>query len=246
MIGAILAPIILLIALFSMVGSSFRDLSSGGSVRYNEEAFQNFADQQYAAEFGSSSAYEDNLLITVLIDENYSSYYYIAWVGDHIATDINLLFGNEYTAFGSAMNIGITTSNYKYSLDSNLASVMRQMTETIQALGLESSFTCSEDHAQVSSHLTNRTGLSLTESTVNDALAAFTDASGIPVVIVVEDAADVFDKSVSTGSIAVILIVAVVAIVVVVVIVKNLRRKKDDVDDRDRTDRRYREFDDQY
>lgn len=246
MIAAILAPIILVVAMFSMVGSSFRDLSSGGNVRYNEEAFQDYADQQYAAEFGSSTAYEDNLLITVLIEENHSSYYYIAWVGDHIATDINLMMGNAYTALGSAMNSAINTSSYKYSLDSNLAQVMNLLTQQVQKLGLESSFTCSEDHIQVSSHLTNHTDLSLTEGTVNDALTAFTDATGIPVVIVVEDAADVFARSVSAGSVVVVLIVAVAVIALIVVIVKNARRKENNVDDRDRTDRRYRDFDDQY
>lgn len=160
---------------------------------YDEEKFQDYANEQYQAEFGASDAYEDNLLITVLVDEKeYYSYYYIAWVGDHVDTQINHMLGNNDTELGQAMEACISETSYKYSLDSGLAQVMETMTEKIRALNLESSFTCSENHAQVKSHLTNHSDVEMTEDTVNRALEAFTEATGIPVVIVVEDMNKVF------------------------------------------------------
>ena len=163
------------------------------SAEYDENTFQDYADEQYKKEFGSSSAYEDNILLVVLTeDENYYDYYYIAWVGDHIVTDINYLFGDNDTELGEAMADSINENSYKYSLDSNLAQVVESMENEIVSMGLTSSFSCSENHAQVESHLTNHTNIDMTEDTVNTALQSFTDATGIPIVIVVEEISEVF------------------------------------------------------
>lgn len=160
---------------------------------YDENAFQDYADKVYAEEFGNSSAYEDNILLVFLTeDDHYYDYYYIAWVGDHIATDINYMFGNEETEFGVAVSNAITTSSYKYSLDANIAQIVNTMEQNISELNAEASFTCDEEHIQVESHLTNKTTIKLTEQTVNNALKSFTDSTGIPIVVVVEDIDDVF------------------------------------------------------
>lgn len=185
----------LIFGLFSSVRGKTPTLA-GGRFRYDENAFQDYADAQYAAEFGSSDAYEDNLLITVLVeDEDYYDFCYIAWVGDHVAADINLMMGSSGTALGQAMDSCINGASYKYSLDSNLAQVVALLTEQIHQLDLDSSFSCDEDHTQVISHLTNHSQIGMNEETVNTALAAFTDATGIPAVIVVEDMDEVFTRS---------------------------------------------------
>lgn len=159
---------------------------------YNENTFQDYADKVYAEEFGNSTAYEDNILLVFLTeDENYYDYYYIAWVGDHVATDINYMFGNEETEFGVAVSNAITTSSYKYSLDANIAQIIKTMEENIVESGAES-FTCEEKHIQVESHLTNKTALELTEDTVNISLQSFTETTGIPIVVVVDDISEVF------------------------------------------------------
>lgn len=248
MFGMILMPIVLILivlsSLFSAVGSG--STAQGSGVRYDEEKFQDYADAQYAAEFGSSSAYEDNLLITVLVDDDCYEYYYIAWVGDHIVTDINEMMGNNYTQLGQAMNSSINQASYKYSLDSNLAQVMETMTEQITALGLDSAFSCAENHAQVSSHLTNHSALELTEATVNNALNAFTQATGIPAVIVVEDMADVFGRSTSSGNIAMAILLIVLVVLAVIAVVNIIRRRKEQEDGNGSRDSRYHDFDDQY
>lgn len=211
---------------------------------YNEEVFQDYADSQYAEEFGGSSAYEDNLLITVLVDEDYYNYCYIAWVGDHIVTDINYLMGNNDTELGQAMESCMNATSYKYSLDSNLAQVMNTMTQQIQDLGLESSYFCTENHEQVISHLSNYSNVSMTEETVNSALTAFTAATGIPVVIVVGDAEDVFGAAGSSGSFSILFLVLIAAVAVIgVTIFINRRKGKSDGFDDGGTDNRYKDFD---
>lgn len=254
-LNMILGPIILILVvvffLFSFVRSGVTVRVEGG---YDEETFQDYANSQYEVEFGRSSAYEDNLLITVLVDEEECyEYYYIAWVGDHIATDINHMLGNDQTELGQAMNNCISTSSYKYSLDSNLAQVMDMLTQEISGLNLESSFTCTENHAQVSSHLTNHSDLDMTESTVNEALARFTEATGIPAVIVVEDMNEVFGRTVaettgSSRSFTFVAIVGLIAVMVIVFVVKSQRRRNgvdDDVETAQKNSQ-YHQFDDQY
>ena len=102
------------------------------------------------------------------------------------------MFGNEQTELGHALGSNINETSYKYSLDSDLAGVVDTMTQEIVAKGLNTSFGCEENHVQVESHLTNKTDIPMTEDTVNEALKKFTETTGIPAVIVVEDIEDVF------------------------------------------------------
>ena len=220
-----------LILVFWIFGAVFSD-------GYDEEKFQDFANSQYEAEFGSSSAYEDNLLITVLVNEDYYDYYYIAWVGDHIDYEINCLMGNNDTVLGQTMENSISSSSYKYSLDSDLANVMKVMTGHIQNLKLDSSFTCSERRGGIRSHVTNHANIELTESTINGALEEFTDATGIPVVIVVEDMKDVFGRGESAvqgiatnyGGIILTAVLGVGAVVAIVAAVTFVRRRNQKLD----------------
>lgn len=230
--GAILAPFIVIafvmIMIFSAVTGSVGVTVNEMDSNYDEETFQTYADSQYRKAFGDSSAYEDNILIVLLTNENADDYYYIAWVGDHVARDINYMFGNNETELGNALYSSINMAGYWYSLDSNLAGAVDMMTKNVESLGLESSFTCNEAHS-ASSKLINYTSLSLTEETVNTSLEAFTDATGIPICIVVEDFNDVFPKTASAASSKVsilpIILIVLVAIVVVYLIVKSNKEK---------------------
>ena len=249
LLGIAMAPIILilflLMGIFSIFGGGMDVTINNG---YDEGTFQDFANSQYQAEFGSSSAYEDNLLIVFLIDEDYYSFSYIAWVGDHIAMDLKHMLGADGTELGYAMNECINASNYKYSLDTDLAFVMNKLTAAAQELELDSSFTCTEDHIQVSSHLTNRTNLEMNREAVDSALAAFTEATGIPAVIVVEDMTDVFGSSTTTvgGRVSWGTIAVIVLIVAVIIFLLKRRKGGDDDFGTSQKDSRYRQFDDQY
>ncbi|MBQ9779984.1 MAG: hypothetical protein IJW00_03465 [Clostridia bacterium] len=214
LIGAIMVPIFLIffsiLLIVSSMGSAFASVAQGGDIVYNEEVFQDYADARYQAEFGTSEAYEDQILLVVLTYENQSDYAYIAWVGDHIDNRVNYMFGNNDTKLGYVMNNSISASSYKYSLDSNLAQVVETMGSEVEKLGLVSSFKCEENHASVTPHLTNMSALSMTDATVNDALVDFAETTGITMVIVVDEAEDVFGRSVSFESIFFVLVAFVI------------------------------------
>lgn len=183
--GLVMLPIILIVCAIAIILSSFGTAilvfkGDGRVVAYDENAFQDYANAQYSAEFGGSTAYEDNLLLVFLADgEEFYDYYYIAFVGDHIDTKINYLFGS------------------------------------------------------------NKTAIQMTEGTVNAALKNFTDTTGIPIVVVVEDITDVFEKELPAGSIIAVIIALGLLLIAIVLIVINIRKRKRKDGKKDPEKRRY-------
>lgn len=167
---------------------------------YNETALQQYADLRYREFFGDETAYEDNLLLVFLTEDDYYNFYYIAWVGDHVEPAVRDLLGDNDSLLGQILLSRINETSYQYSLDTDLARVFSDLTSGIQGLGLARYLVCNESAASVQSHLVNDSMLPMTEDTVNSALRSFTDATGIPVIVVVEDAASVFgsEPAVST------------------------------------------------
>ena len=225
LVSMMLAPIIVImiaaIMLFATLGNAITAISEGGVVEYNEEKLQDYADKSYAEIYGTSTAYEDNILIVFVADEDYYDYAYIAWVGDHINQSINYMFGNNGTELGRAMTQNINESNYKYSLDSNLAFVVNAMKDKVAAYS--SRFSCKEDHNQVDPKFINNTSLPMTGTTVAEALTSFEDSTGITLSIVVEDAEDVFGRQTAKYVITVLIAVFFIA-VAIYLIFKNKNR----------------------
>lgn len=170
-------------------------------VFYDEATMQKYADGKYRQYFGASSAYEDNVLLVFLTNEEADGYYTIAWVGDNIDYSISEMFG-EYSEYGDALYQHINTDYFGYSLDTDLARVIDEMTGSIEALGLESSFVSESDRTTVpASEFVNMTSLDLTADVVDKALSDFTAKTGIPCVIVVDYAERVFGGSENVGEI---------------------------------------------
>lgn len=231
LLGMLMAPIIMLLfvglMLTSIIGTAFSQAAQGGIISYDEETFQMYADEQYAKEFGASEKYEGNLLVVFLTNEEADGYYCIAWVGDHIATDINEMFGDETSAFGRAMISSVNDTYYAYSLDSNLAQVMETMTDRITDLGLESSFKPGKtSDLSIPSHVTNYSDVKITEQTVNEALVTFTEETQIPVVIVVDTMENVFGKYLPLSTILTILLLLVFAGVAIYLIVRTVKNRR--------------------
>lgn len=159
---------------------------------YDEATMQKYADGKYRQYFGFSSAYEDNVLLVFLTNEEADGYYTIPWVGDNIDYSISEMFG-EYSEYGDALYQHINTDYFGYSLDTDLARVIDEMTNSIEALGLESSFVSESDRTTVpASEFVNLTSFDLTADVVDSALNNFTAKTGIPCVIVVDYAERVF------------------------------------------------------
>lgn len=231
LLGMLMVPIIMLLVagmfLFMTIGSSLTTLANGGRVVYDEATFQDYANTQYAAAFGSSSAYEDNLLLVFLTNEEADGYYSIAWIGDNVKNEINSMFGDETTEFGIVVLGNINSEYYAYSLDSNLATVVDTMTSHISRLGLESSFKKQSDQSQMAEpQFINNTSLSMTKDTVEDALDNFTATTGIPIVLVVEDMEEVFGKTITSGDMSGIILSLGFIALAIFLIVKALKERK--------------------
>ena len=231
LLGMIMLPVILILLivliLVGSVGSAFSNIANGGETYYDEQKFQAYADEQYAMAFNSASAYEDNLLIVILTNEECDGYYAIAWVGDNIQTDINMMFGDETTPFGYIVQGTINSENYSYSLDSNLASVMDKMSDKITALNLSSSFKKQTSHEVMpESKLVNYTSLVLSQETVDYSLQSFTDETGIATVIVVDSMEKVLGKTITFADIFTIIMLIVAVALLIYYIVRIVRKRK--------------------
>ena len=230
--GLLMLPIILILfaalTIFSVFGSAFGALASGGQVMYNNKEFESYAMKQYYAEFGDTGdAFEDNLLITFLTDEERGGYYTIAIIGDNVKMEISDMFGNEYTEFGRAMLNSIDPDDYTYSLSSGLARAVRQMANAVESKGLGLSFYQKYSHdACPESHVVNNGTLSINENTVNTALEEFTEKTGISVVVVIDSMEEVFGKGFTSGDIFSIIMAAILIVIAVVITVKIFKSRK--------------------
>ena len=227
-VGIFMLPIIILIIAASLIGSvfgSFVRVSQGGHIGYNEREMQEFANLQYAKEFGDSTAYEDNILLVFLVNEKRDGYNTIAWVGDNITGEINHMFGNEYSEYGIEV-LSNVPDYYEYSLSGNLAATVEGMAKRIALLETSVFKNESDRSERTESHLTNLSSLSLNDNTVNVALLEFTENTDIPIVIVVEDLKDVFDRSISTMDIVTVIIGVAIGGVAVYMIIKAIKNRK--------------------
>ena len=196
---------------------------------YDEAAFQRAADGKYAEYFASGKTYEDNILLYFLVEEDCEDIYFIAWVGDNVNYEISELFGNNYTALGQSVENNVA-SYYAYSLDANLAAVVRDMEHRIKDLGLDSSFkkepiikaNPTESKLVDLTYRIENNGIretepKLTSATVNDALADFTFATGIRAVVCVDYIDNVFDipeRGASGGTLFMILALIILGIAI--------------------------------
>ncbi len=223
--------IIILFALLmvaSVFGSAFSTVTSGGEVIYDEEVYQDYANDAYYREFAASTAFEDNLLIVLLVeDEKYYDYSFIAWVGNDIRTEINMMFGSSSSLLGQAIrNSAINQETYKYSLTQGITQVMETMQDEVTERSLDSSFKCEEERSGVRSHLVNKTSLSVSVATVDKSLEQFTDATGIPVVVVIDYQEAVFGRTISASDIFSLIIAIGLIVLAVYLIVKAVKSKK--------------------
>lgn len=228
LLGMLLMPIIIMIVAAGLMLSSLTSLMQGGTVNYNEEAFQDYANEQYIEAFGDSTAYEDNILLVLLVEEeNHYEYSYIAWVGDHIDRDINYMFGGDQTELGRAIRrSAINSDNYKYALGSGLSAVVDTMAQHVSSLDLDSSFICNENHNQVESKLINKSAINITDATVERSLEDFTEATGISIVVVVDEAEDVFGRRMASLDIFFALIGIGLIVFAVVYAVKGIKESR--------------------
>lgn len=221
LLSILLFPFILIllaaVLIFTTLAGAFGAIAGGGQMVYNEEWFQDFANAQYEQIF-AEEGYEDNILLVVLTTEDNTDGYFIAWVGDHVSTGINLMFGAEQTELGRAVNASISGTNYKYQLDSGIAMVLDIMAGHVQGLGTASPFKCTESHPAPTDPFRNYTALPLTPATVKDAITDFTDRTGINIAVVVEEAEDIFETDYTAMIMGIIMAVLLIGLAVFLIV----------------------------
>ena len=148
-----------------------------------------------------------------------------------------MLFGSTNTSLGRAISSHINESSYKYSLDSNLAQVIEQMENEVVLLGEESSYKCDEVRDEYNSHLTNHSNLQLNAETVDNALVSFTETTGIPIVVVVDEIEDVFGRTLTTETIFTVVISIAFIVIAIVLIVKAVKGSKNTTQNNQNTNR---------
>ena len=100
------------------------------------------------------------------------------------------------------------------------------MEDAVVSLGHESSYNCKEEPVEYTSHLTNKSKLQLNADTVNTSLQSFTEKTGIPIVVVVDEAEEVFGKTIAFADIFTVLIALVLIGVAIYMIVKAVKNSK--------------------
>lgn len=237
-LGALFAPIIcFVLAIFliiGLVGGGLTTLFRGGNVVYSESKMQDYANRQYATIYDPSSAtYEDNVLIVFLTNEDNQTYYCIGWVGDNLRSEVSDLFGNEYTALGKAMQSSITTSDYRYSLGSNLARATENLESAVKSQISDTAYREPKAERHEAGRIYNRSNsdIQFNTETVDAALKNFTESTDISMSIVVADAKDVFGKSLNAASIIALLVCIVLIVYAVVATVRYIRRRQEKRDD---------------
>ena len=230
--GALLVPVIMLLfvgmMLLSSFGSALNNVSSGGQVVYNEEIMQEYADDRYAEAFGAYENYENNLVIVFLTNEEMDGYYAIAWAGWNLQTPIYNLFGDERAEFSKMMIATINDTYYKNSLSKDLELTMDKLATRIEGMGLPDSFVDDTPYSgsMPTSRLINRSTLEMSDSLVNAALEDFTERTGIPTVIVVDEMEEAIGKTLRTNDIVLTVIFFGLIALIIFMIIKAISEKK--------------------
>ncbi len=194
--GVFVAPIIALIVVFALVGVLIFgavNLAREKKVDYSEETAEQYALDEYEKAFKRESAYEDKILLVFFPYANHIDYDFIAMIGDDLTNTVYNEFRGSRSALERAMKNYISSTDYESTLSRNLSSVVDEMKTTIANYGDPFRTSCRDTvHVEGDSYLRNESSLQIDKEMVDQSLADFTTATGIELVLVVEDAAVVF------------------------------------------------------
>lgn len=167
-------------------------ISSGNSrASYDETKLSDFASDHYEASFGNTESYEDNLLLAFVVYEDCEQFSYMTWVGDHIGPDAFQYLQGEGTWLDIMLSRQVG-AYYRNSLSADLDRAVRELAQKLGEVDPVGSLSCGEDSSSNPTALRNRSDLDLNAQQIEEALRYFRETTGIPIVLVIEDAADIF------------------------------------------------------
>lgn len=224
--GLVLVIVMIVGIIAYTLSNSFSVITSGGRIIYNEEALQDYAYGEYKKLYGEN---EDAILVTLLIeDEEYWDYVYTSMIGLHIKDEVAESFSPN-GAFGTYMTNNIDKF-YKYSLAPDVSDAVEDVTETLTALSLDSYYNenCNCEPSTVTSKTLDRTEMGLNVAIIDAELSEFTEATGIPIILIIEDADDeaVFGRKLNGSDIFILVVAGLLIILLVVIIVSTVRKRR--------------------
>lgn len=224
--GVIVALVILGVFALAFLGMLIDSLTVGsdpnGNIIYDEGTFQSYANSEYFNAFSATEDYENNILLVYTVYEGYDGFECIAWAGDNVPTSINEMMT------GSAISSGIS-DYYEFQLSKGIAMSVDKLTDRAPAssASVDTRF----------SKLTNYSSLEMNKETVNEALVAFAEKTGINIAVVVVDGADVFGVSESGDAGFAIFGIVFIAIIAIIIIGSVNKSKGNGSSSNDKTDK---------
>lgn len=230
LLGIILLPIIAIflsvILLIVNLYTTISVIAQGGQIVYDENTFQTYALEQYNKYVKAGDAHEDYLFVTFLTYEDNYEFNYLGLVGTNVKSKIIKMMGNNNTELGYAINSSMP-QNYANSFDSGIVLAMDTLADYVAyALHGESPFNEESGEEHMTSKMINYSPLNMDEKSVNSALNRFTDKTGIPVVVLVDTAENVFGKTMPVANIVISVITLAVIVGCVLYIVLKIKRKR--------------------
>ncbi len=224
--GVIVALVILGVFALAFLGMLIDSLTVGddpnGDIIYNETVFQTYAGGEYNNAFRGTEDYENNILLVYTVYEGYDGFECIAWVGNNVPTSIDEMMT------GSSISSGIS-DYYEFQLSKGIAMSIDKLTDRAPAssASVDTRF----------SKLTNYSSLEMNKETVNKALVAFAEKTGINIAVVVVDGADVFGVSESGDAGFAIFGIVFIAIIAIIIIGSVNKSKGNGSSSNDKTDK---------
>ena len=227
--GMIFGPSIILIVL--LIVSVILVATLAGSVGtktidYSSEAANDYAMEQYEAAFkNEAGGFEDKVLIAFFTHDDYVKYDYYSMIGDDLT---NAAYNKFRDNDGSAMTIAFETSinqtSYRTTLGRDLSDFVDKMADSLSRISTP--FRCEEAHIGGESRLVDYTNLNINSGMVNESLKTFTEKTGIELVLVVANGADVFGYQSILPLIFALLFVVFVFVILVISMLQNVKNWK--------------------
>lgn len=227
--------IIAIIVFFSVVMGAVGAVGEGGVVEYDYDKHSAYMDEQYAAAFDSTSShYEQNIVISFLINDDCNDYYVATWAGSYLAPAIDgmLRCDGSYprSVIEQACVDNISNSNFKGSFVYEVSRVVDTLTERIVALGLDSSFEYNTDYmADASASAAKNNTEAANDSALTEAVQNFTAQTGIGLLVTVDTMAAVLGADYSAMILGIVIIVVLVGLAAFFIVrsVMNYRKRKE-------------------
>ncbi len=198
LVGFAFVMFFILAIVFTSVGSCAVNTVNGGNSSYldiyDESALQTRADTEYQKAFAPTNgkAYEDGVLLLFLLDDDRTGYFSIAWVGNDIEGEVYELLGSDDSVYGHLVIETFGDTYYAYELPRNLKKIVNGLADEICEVAGSDAYDCTHDHSGLPTKTVNHTDLTIEDEQLKIAMTEFTERTGIPLVIVAVDTADVF------------------------------------------------------